>query len=87
MHKFLLLVIFALFSSCEIPQFEIPKHEKLGSEDEPAETYAPVTQVSQPKGVIASNKPKQNPEKSFNENARGIVSGKPKHPYLPENPF
>ena len=88
MHKFLLLVIVALFSSCEIPQFEIPTHEKSGSEDEPTETdNAPVLQVAEPKSLVESTKPRQDPEKSFNENARDIVSGKPKHPYLPENPF
>ncbi len=86
MRFFLLTPFFILFSSCEIPQFNIPAHEKSGSDDGESVKPAPVKikkqtvrEMPDPIG--------QNPEKSYTENIQEVIIGKAKHRFLPENPF
>ena len=86
MRFFLLIPFFILFSSCEIPQFNIPTHEKSGSDEGESVKPAPV-KIKKETARAAPDPIGQNPEKSYTENIQEVIIGKAKHQFLPENPF
>lgn len=86
MRFFLLIPSFILLSSCEIPQFNIPTHEKSGSDE--GESFKPTPAKIKKETARATPDPiGQNPEKSYTENIQEVITGKAKHRFLPENPF
>ena len=86
MRFFLLIPFFILFSSCEIPQFNIPTHEKSGLDEGESVKPAPV-KIKKETARVAPDPIGQNPEKSYTENIQEVIIGKAKHRFLPENPF
>lgn len=86
MRFFLMIPFFILFSSCEIPQFNIPKHEKSGSDEGESVKPAPV-KIEKETAKATPDPVKQNPEKPYTENIEEVIIGKAKHRFLPENPF
>ena len=86
MRFFLLIPFFILFSSCEIPQFNIPTHEKSGSDGGDSVKPAPV-KIKKETAKVTPDPQRQNPEKPYTENIQEVIIGKAKHRFLPENPF
>ena len=88
------IILFLAFfiSACEMPKFNIPSHDKDTEESnlddefkekEIDESRPSSTQIK----AMNSNKQRQDPDKSFDQDKGQVISGSPKHPFPSENPF